>query len=113
MQFYTHVTLQKGFCCFLAQNPALILCMEHVKILVIVLGGLGVILVPTLSSLMFQSWNKLRETLDRNTTAIVKLESRLDLLWKLSQEIPKIKQDVNAAHQKLRLNKDKDNLLDD
>lgn len=85
--------------------------MDHVKTLVIVFGGLSVILVPTFATILFQSWTKMTEAMNRNTHAIVKLEGRLELLWQLTQKIPKLESDVTAAHDKLR-RRDKDVIVD-
>lgn len=48
------------------------------------------------------SARKKLKALENNTLAITKLETRMEDLQKIIVELPKMKQDVAAAHEKIR-----------
>lgn len=75
--------------------------------LVIAIGALGVILIPTMITIIWSSWTKTVAALERNTHAIIKLETRLDRMyedvkaWQTTRRAERIK------------NNDKDRILND
>lgn len=75
---------------------------EALQNLVMIVGTFGVMLIPVSIGLLVSMWSKTRAAIDSNTLAVAKLESKVELMWGWSQDFPKLKKDVDAAHSKLR-----------
>ncbi len=50
----------------------------------------------------FNRANDQVKALDENTKAIIKLEAKLEFVHQAIAEVPKLKQDINEAHTKIR-----------
>lgn len=69
-------------------------------------GIIGVFVVKEVLSLLLKSvFNKTAvhiKAIEENTRAIIKLETKLDIVFQSIAEIPKIKNDVHEAHTRIR-----------
>jgi len=70
---------------------------EHVS-----MGALGVIIVREIIALVKNSYGKQLEATQQNTLAIVRLETKLDSLTRELDLLPKLKADLDVAHDRLR-----------
>lgn len=65
-------------------------------------SALGVVLLREFISIFKDSYRKNNESLQQNTLAIVRLECGLKALSDKIDIIPKLKQDVDSAHDRIR-----------
>jgi hypothetical protein len=87
---------------------------EVMNTLVIVIGGLGVLLIPTCFALAWASAGKLVTAINTLTITVAKIEVKLDNVT--TKEIPLLREDMkafNTRRRDIRGNSDKDKILED
>jgi hypothetical protein len=75
---------------------------SSVQTVAMVLGGLAVLVLPAIVTILWNIWNKTMVTLEKNTHAIIDLKSKLDMIWHMTQKFPKMERDLHALHMKIR-----------
>jgi len=71
-------------------------------VLTIGFGILVTMLIPTIAGIFWSIYSKNTKALEQNTHAIVKLETKIDMIFPHLSEIPKMKSDLNHLHDKVR-----------
>lgn len=75
---------------------------DAAQAMIMIVGSFGVLLIPVSVGVLITMWNKMRDALNANTVAITEMKSRVDLMWEWTRDYPKMKRDVDAAHEKIR-----------
>ena len=75
---------------------------EAAVTLIMVVGALGVMVIPACVGIIWKVYSDSKRATEANTLAINSLTTKIEILWAMGLEIPKLKQDVNAAHLKIR-----------
>ncbi len=70
------------------------------------LNGVTIALVATvvgnIVTLLFAIYNSKSKKIEKNTEAIIELTTKIEFIFKAVEDMPKIRNDVNEAHRKLR-----------
>lgn len=65
-------------------------------------GILSFIAFPTFLGIVWKVWETNKVVIEKNTHAIIKLETTVEHLNKYVERIPKLQDDINGAHKNIR-----------
>jgi hypothetical protein len=69
---------------------------------IVIVSALGFLVIKEVVAMLFDRHKKNTEALEKNTLAMVKLETKIEHLQKAIDTLPKIQKDIDEAHSKLR-----------
>jgi flagellin-specific chaperone FliS len=70
---------------------------------IVIVSALGFLVIKEVISMLFDRHKKNTEALEKNTIAMVKLETKIEHLQKAIDILPKMQKDIDEAHSKLRI----------
>lgn len=70
--------------------------------MVTMIGAVAVLLIPTSLGIIWKIYSDSKRATEANTMAINTLSTKLEIIWAMTLELPKIKKDIDAAHERIR-----------
>lgn len=68
--------------------------------LVIVVGTIAVILIPSITTILWNTWKANTEETRKNTLVMAQLTGKIDIIWEVAKDLPELKKDVSYLKSK-------------
>lgn len=75
---------------------------ESAMMLITMVGSLTVLMVPAAVGIIWKVYSEAKKATEANTLAINSLTTKIDILWSMTLDIPKMKKDLDVAHERIR-----------